>query len=481
MAKKKEKKFLNMRSPFRTLSIKIYDEQIPDGWKSMCQIIRSLNKAEMQVIAICHNRDLIGDDIWEPSIEKPHYHIIVRIMNGKTMRVQQILGTLGIVFRKELDENLWKEHGVESCGDFTDMTMYIPHWTRQAELDGKERYELEELVSNLTIKEIKQIMEGYTRVSDSLEKVTDSVLAKLDEDAYNLGLNLCDFEQWYGSQPFKVRSQAKMRTIRESYERGVNKRIEDGGIISRLCVFIQSEKNKGKTTAARHALKRLGKRYLDVSSGETGRFDDLKVTHDAIIVDDDKCSRHILNLADSKYTRVYRRNKNNPVWAGDYFIVTSNLSFEDWLWECGIHDGRQVEAARSRFYICRLLKLEELNRDILWCDTQADRGGDDYLAELDMKFVCFKEFFDESLKEYSETKTGKRKRVDVNITFVYPSDGPEVLAIAKEDEEERKRSAARWEEALRAEFEEDAKEPDAYVESIMMQLHMSDDALALRT
>lgn len=471
MAKRKVKKILNMRSPFRTLSIKIYDEQIPDGWKSMCQIIRSLNKAEMQVIAICHNRDLIGDDIWEPSIEKPHYHIIVRIMNGKTMRVQQILGTLGIVFRKELDENLWKEHGVETCADFTDMTMYLPHWTEQAELDGKERYELEELVSNLTIEEIKQIMEGYTRVSDSQEKVTPRKLAELDKDAYNLGRNFGDFEAWYGSQPFSIRSQAKMRTIKESYERGINERVDSDETVARLCVFIQSEKNKGKTTAARHALKRLGKRYLDVSSGETGRFDDLKVTHDAIIVDDDKCGRHILNLADSKYTRVYRRNKNNPVWAGDYFIVTSNLSFERWIEECGIHDKAQVEAARSRFYVCKLMEVEELNRDILWCESQADRGGDDYLEKLDMKFVWFKEFFDESLMEYAKTKTGKRKRMDVNMTIVYPSDGPDALKFAKENEEERKRSAAYYEEELLAQFEEDC-EPDEFLEAIMMRWYV---------
>lgn len=474
----KKPKALNMESSVRTLSIKVYDEQLPDGWEMTKRRIRSIDKSLWQVIGVCHDRDFAGDEFWAPSLEKKHYHIIVRILNGKKSRVKLVLQELGVVYRPQEDKTLWENHGVETCADYTNMAVYLTHDTKQAELDGKERYELDELVSNLTIEEIKQIREGYTRVSDSQEKVTPSMLAKLDADAYELGRNLGDFETWYGSQPFSVRSQAKMRTIRESYERGVNERVESGETVTRLCVFIQSEKNKGKTTAARYALRKLGKRYLDVSAGETGRFDDLKVTHDAIIVDDDKCGRHILNLADSKYTRVYRRNKNNPVWAGDYFIVTSNLSFEDWLWECGIHDKRQVEAARSRFYICKLVKLEELDRDILYCESQADRGGDDYLAELDMKFVFFKEYFDESLKEYSETKTGKRKRVDVNITFVYPSDGPEVLAIAEEDE--KRRSAAYYEEELLAQFEEDC-EPDGYVEAIMMRWHMIRDALALRT
>lgn len=472
MNKNRKPKKLTYDNQFRTLSIKVYEEQMPKGWEAVKQNIKVMDKSFWQVLAICHDRDPIGDDYWLPSIEKPHYHIIIRVLNDKRARVKQALDALGIVFREQVDKTLWENHGVESCANFTNMAVYLTHETDEAINDCKTKYELFEFVSNLSLEEIKQIREGYTRVSDSLEKVTPRKLAELDLQAYELGCSLGDFDRWYGSQPFSIRSQAKMRTIRESYERGVDERVESGETVARLCVFIQSEKNMGKTTAVKYALQKLGKRYLEISGEKTGKFDRLKVTHDAIIVNDDVCDKHLLNLADSTYVHVYRRNRNNPVWVGDYLIVTSNLSFEDWLWECGIHDKRQVEAARSRFYVCKLVKLEEMSRNLLYCDSQADRGGDDYLAELDRKFVLFRQYFDESLMEYAGTKTGKRKRVDVNIAFVYPSDGPEVLAIAAADEEERKRSVARYNEELMAEFEESIEEDMEYLDELMRSLEL---------
>lgn len=468
----KEKKILTLDNQFRTLSIKCYIEQMPEGWEAVRRNIKVMDKSVWQVIGICHDRDPVGDDFWLPSIEKPHYHIIVRALDGKRPRVRQVLDALGIVYRPIVDKSLWENHGVETCKKYTHMAVYLTHDTEDAINDGKEQYELEELVSNLTIEEIRQIREGYTRVSESLEKVTPRMLAELDEAAYKLGYELGDFDAWYGSQTFNVRSNAKMRTVRESYDRGINKRLESGERVARLCVFIQSPENKGKSHAARYALEKLGKRYLDVSGQGTGKFDNLKVTHDAIIVDDDACGKHLLNLADTTYTRVYRRNKNNPVWAGDYLIVTSNLSFDDWLWTCGIYDKAQVRAARSRFYICELTKPKELERDVLYCTSRADRGGDDYLAELDEKYMTFKEYFNESLAAYSKLKN-KRERVEINAVTVDESE-PEAYVVMKEQEEAKQ--AARFEEDMRAEFE-DSLEPDEYVEGIVMRWYMIDDTL----
>lgn len=397
-----KKKFLNMMSQFRTLSIKVYDEQLPNGWETVCRIIRSLNNAELQVIAICHNRDYVTDEYWLPSVEKPHYHIIARILNNKRMRVNQILNTLGIVFRNEIDKVLWENHGVESCDNYTNMAMYLTHETEQAILDGKEKYELEELVSNLTIEEIRQIREGYTRVSDSAEKVTPAMLAQLDEDAYKLGYGLGDFDDWYGAQHFKVRSNAEMKTIKESYERGVNKRLESDETINRLCVYIESPHNKGKTYAAWYALRKLGVRYLPVGGGGTGKFDNLKVTHGGIVIDDDACP-NLLNMSDMRYCRAYRRNKNNPPWVGMYLVVTSNQSFDDWAEEkCGIKNKENIEAARSRFYICH---LEEVNgNNELVCTSPSSRGSVEVKQEVLKMYKAYRDYYNESLAEYHPCK-----------------------------------------------------------------------------
>lgn len=415
-----KRKFLNMMSQFRTLSIKVYDEQLPNGWDSVCRIIRSLmNKAELQVIAICHNRDYVTDEYWLPSVEKPHYHIIVRILNNKRMRVNQILNTLGIVFRNEIDKVLWENHGVESCDNYTNMAVYLTHDTAKAINDGKEQYELEELVSNLTIEEIRQIREGYTRVSDAVEKVTPAMLAQLDDDAYKLGCELGDYDAWHGSLPFNVRSSAKMKTVKESYNRGVDEQLKKIGRVYRLCVFIQSPKNMGKTEAAHRALERLGVEYLDVCAGGTGKYDELTPSTGAIVVDDAPIT-HILAMADTRCCKVYRRGSSNRPWMGDYLIVTSNKTFDRWLDDCGVdYDNR--DAARSRFYVCCLGQVEGSGRNVLVCMSRAERGSDDFLQKMDQKYIQFRDLYNDSLAEYHRSRTA-RERVDINGYIATPSE-----------------------------------------------------------
>lgn len=403
----------------RTLSLKFYDEQMPQGWDFVKQNIRAMDKSKWQVIGICHDRDPVGDDFWEPSTDKLHYHIIVRVPNDKRVRVKQILDALGIVYRPQEDKSLWDNHGVEGCGDFCDMAVYLPHWTRQAELDGKARYELEELVSNLGLEEIKQIIQGYTRVSESSEKVTPAMLAKLDEDAYKLGCELGDFDAWYGALPFNVRSNAKMKTVKESYNRGVDEQLKKIGRVYRLCVFIQSPKNMGKTEAAHIALKRLGVEYLDVCAGGTGKYDELTPSTGAIVVDDAPIT-HILAMADTRCCKVYRRGSSNRPWMGDYLIVTSNKTFDRWLDDCGVdYDNR--DAARSRFYVCCLGQVEGSGRNVLVCMSRAERGSDDFLQKMDQKYIQFKDLYNESLAEYHRSRTA-RERVDINGYIATPEE-----------------------------------------------------------
>lgn len=403
----------------RTLSLKFYDEQLPQGWGVTSQNIKAVDKSKWQVIGICHDRDPVGDDFWEPSTDKLHYHIIARILNNKRVRVKQILDALGIVYRPDIDKFLWENHGVETCDDFCNMTAYLPHWTQQAELDGKARYELEELVSNLSIEEIKQIIQGYTRVSESLEKVTPAMLAQLDEDAYKLGYELGDYDAWHGSLPFNVRSNAKMRTVKESYNRGVDEKLKKIGRVYRLCVFIQSPKNMGKTEAAHRALERLGVEYLDVCAGGTGKYDELTPSTGAIVVDDAPIT-HILAMADTRCCKVYRRGSSNRPWMGDYLIVTSNKTFDRWLDDCGVdYDNR--DAARSRFYVCCLGQVEGSGRNVLVCMSRAERGSDDFLQKMDQKYIQFRDLYNDSLAEYHRSRTA-RERVDINGYIATPSE-----------------------------------------------------------
>lgn len=400
----KKKVHLTMRSSVRTLSIKVYDEQMPDGWEHVKQQIKEIGK-DYQVIGIRHDRDNNKDDIWKPSKEKPHYHIIARVTGKNPVHVSTIMKILDVQYRPEEDATLWNEHGVETIKDFGAMATYLTHDTEQAQLDGKEKYELEELVSNLSMDEIKQVRDGYIRVSSANKKIGMEELAELDEQAYKLGYELKDFNEWYRALTFQVRSNAKMKTIRESYDMGALKRSEQQENLNRLCIFIEGQKNSGKTYAATHALD--GKRVLKIGGGGTGKFDKLSPGHDAIVVDDDK-SPNLLNMCDNYICQAYKRGKDNPWWCGRYFIVTSNLSFREWIEDCGImtkqnKNGTVIEAEhyraiKSRFYVCRIEKANGISQ--LVCESPSTRGTVDEQLERKEMYKKFRDNFNEIISKY---------------------------------------------------------------------------------
>lgn len=406
--KKVDKKTLTMRSTVKTLSIKCYDEQLALGWEHVQDLIKKIPK-ENHVIAIKHDKDYNLDNIWLPSTEKPHYHIIWRTTQKTPWHVSTVLNTLGIYYRPDIDDTLWRNHGVETIRDFGSMAMYLTHETEQAELDGKTWYPIEELVSNLTLDEIKQVREGYKRLSEQCKKVSIDELSELDELAYQMGYELKDFRLWYKSLPFTIRTNIKMRTIQESYNFGVEDRVELDGEVNRLSVFIHGGNNMGKTHAAKQALK--GKKTLKLNGGGTGKFDKLTPTTEAIIIDD-YTSPNLLNMADNYMCQAYRRTSNNPYWCGRYFIVTSNLTFRQWLEKCGIEtttgeydpvthiekDSEHFRAMCSRFYICHIEEIDGINR--LICTSPSTRGTEEQQLERMDMYIEFRDKFNQSMAEF---------------------------------------------------------------------------------
>lgn len=375
-SKKSERHALGIGSKVYALAIKCYDEQLMAGMAQdkagLASFIRQVDPAKYQVLAIMHDRDTVTDGIWAEAAVKPHYHVILRCVDRKSrVKVSTALNMLGIRFRPGTDDALWLEHGVETVGNFAGYATYLTHETQDAIRDAKEQYDVSEIISNLTPEGVEQVRDGYIRVSE-IRKLTQDALISLDKEAYDLGYNFGDFEKWYDELPFSARSHAKMKVIRESYSRGVDARVRERNNVLRLCVFIQGQPNCGKSYASEHTLD--GSNVLVVSGGGTGKFDNLRPDHDAIIIDDDVCP-NLLNMSDNYMCRAYRRRSNNPVWAGRYLIVTSNKSFEQWLDDC--HVSREnVEAVRSRFFVCNIITnrngISELR-----CDSISDRGTTD--------------------------------------------------------------------------------------------------------
>ena len=405
----KNRKMLTMESKPRSFSIKVYDEQLPLGWEKTCEAIRNVDKGVLQVLAICHDADLLGDDIWLPSIEKKHYHIIGRGVNGYSIRIKQLLELLHVEFRQGLDDELWKNHGVETVGKFPNMAMYLQHLTDEAILDGKTEYPIEKIVSNLTIDEIKEVQNGYIRVGQNGGyKKTFTEMAELDAVARKLGYDLGNFNNWYYDLDFGTRCSAKLKVIERSYYDGVERRVREDGTLIRLCIYIKGDKNTGKTYTSKQVLK--GKEILEIGGGGTGKFDKLLPSTDAIILSDDRCP-NLLNMTDNYMCQAYRRQSNNPYWCGDVFVVTSNLSFDDWLTDCGIkitddsgHYSEHYRAMKSRFYVCHIEEICGNNR--LICDSPSTRGSANEQIARKEKFKIFRDRFNTIIADYHPDNRG---------------------------------------------------------------------------
>lgn len=378
----------------RTPVYEVIAEQVNFLENALYDKIRTAyDKNEAQVFLMKHDQDPLGDDIWAPSMEKPHYHIIIRLT--KRSKLSTIMYRLGIHFRPHIDDLLFANHGVEATYDFNEYVLYLMHETKKARLDGKPPYSWTKFISNLSQDEIQQLIDGYKRIVDSSILPTMEDWIRLDKAAYDLGFQLGDFDQWYNALPFTVRQGSRVKTIKESYQRGIMARVKDGAsnCILRLCVYIQGPPNKGKTYAASGALNKLGISYICVEGGGTGRFDNLKPSHRGILVNDDELAR-LLNLSDNYFTQVYRRGNNNPFWCGDYLIVTSNLDFDTWLYRCGCQ-SEHYRALRSRFFICKTKDNGTI--DLL---SASERGSNTEKIERIKKFNDFADAYDEIALQY---------------------------------------------------------------------------------
>lgn len=393
----KKNRMLTMQSKVRTLSIKCYDEQLPDGWTGVCEAIERMDKEVIQVQGIRHDMDYNSDSIWEPSTEKCHYHIILRLLNKKSMYVKNLLEMLHVKYREKEDGELWKHGGVETVWNYTSYSMYLTHETEEAIADGKAPYSIESVVSNMTLEEIKEIRDGYIQIGhNGGYKKTYKEMAELDISARKLGYDLMDFNSWYSSLDFGIRCNAKMKTVRESYYYGVKNRVSKDGHVVRVCIFIEGLPNNGKTYAAQEALS--GKTILKINGGGSGKFDNLLPSHDAIVIDDHVCP-NLLNMTDNYMCQVYKRQANNPFWCGQYLIVTSNLTFEEWLKECNINiESGHVEALRSRFFVCKVEEYNGINR--LVCYSQSNRGSESEQKERNELFSNFRIRFNEIISKY---------------------------------------------------------------------------------
>ncbi|MBR4578925.1 MAG: hypothetical protein IKO22_04875 [Oscillospiraceae bacterium] len=215
-------------SKVRSMAVKCYDEQLPYGWQYVQSKIKAVDPALFHIVAIKHDKDTVSDDsFWKTALEKAHYHILLRSAKNESYYVKDLLLNLGIVFRPGEDDPLWDHHAVETVNNFAGYTTYLTHETEDAVSAGEAPYGRGDLVSNLNAESLDKIREGYFSTSGNTQESANKALEELESAAYATGYALKDFDAWYDAQPSKSLSNARMKTIRNSYDRGVRKRTQE--------------------------------------------------------------------------------------------------------------------------------------------------------------------------------------------------------------------------------------------------------------
>lgn len=422
---KKPKKIMNYKGSARTLNLKFYAEQLMFGYMSdeelkdylkklwedhryhlslknygkttfaqsenktfdflfdrFKEVVKSFDD-EFQVIGIIHDKDEVADpeDYFKLSSVKPHCHLIIRKKDrDKTFKVNSVLKALGIHYRRYIDNELWG-YSVATCKNWSSSVAYLTHETTQALADGKYIYDREEIFSNCDASLIDGFRDGLNG-SHRNSRVSPEELEYWDRRFYDQGYDLKDYDTLFDTLNFDLRSHSKMKTIKESYSRGIEARLKiDPPEVKRTCLFVQGPPNTGKTHALTLAAKKLGLRTYSISGGGTGKFDKLSITHEAIIIDDTVCP-NLLNMCDDRITQAYRRNSNNPYWIGEVFIVTSNKSFLDWCADSGLRPyevgtnylNAHGEAMKTRFLEYKVNKTGKTNQIQFTGDLKDLRG-----------------------------------------------------------------------------------------------------------
>lgn len=332
---------------YNEASAKLDEYVVPLFWQyvpTLMDLIRQIDPLKYWVLGIIHDKDYNCDDFWEPSIEKPHVHI-----NGKCLCKSFKLRTWFNLFKLELrhgidDVSFYNGYGLRSISEredkeygnnFSRAVNYLTHDTDQAIQDGKYHYDVADIFSNLTSEEVEAIRKG-TRPATLSTSELKRMCAQLDDQAYDIGYGLRDFDAWWAEQPYEIRTRkTDMKTIAMTYDRGLTARVEAREEFSKLSLIISSAGNMGKTETVKRTLNTLG--YADheicyVTTTGSGKYDSVKTYHRALVVDDVTASS-ILSLCDSRICSLKARNYNR-VFTGDIVVIVTNLDPQAYVRAC---------------------------------------------------------------------------------------------------------------------------------------------------
>lgn len=373
---------------------------------------RDTKKRHWEIEAICHDRDYKSDpdDMSLPSIVKPHFHLLLRDANGNRFTVETILKALNLFYDPKKDSKLFYEQGCTTVKNFASYSMYLTHETEQAQLDGKEVYDISEVITNMTLTELQDIRAGYQRLQPKA-KLSTSDWLELADEATKLARKMGDFEEWsHETLNFVQRSETKFKHLRELYNKVLNDTIEQAPDLTRCCILISGKANDGKSYTTRHALQSLGETIYNARSG-SGKYDGLTSRATAMVFDDRRIT-DALKVTDNCATVVHGRGTgNDKPWLGHYVVVTTNLSPEEFF-KSQVMNTSEVPAIATRFYVSELI-YDENHNGKLYATDYGIRGMYDDISGRHKLYEKFADSFNKIIKGYHPLTREEAPKLDL--------------------------------------------------------------------
>lgn len=435
--KSKHSKHLTINSRTQTLALKFYPEQmlsdevrasITDSngrinyalWtdgnllemckKRLCNLIenfgtnyeivssRDKHKHHWQVEGICHDRDEVAneDDMFEPSIVKPHFHILIRDANKNRFLVKTALNVLKLNYARE-DSSLFYNQGATTISDFNAYSVYLTHETEQAIADGKELYDLSEVMTNMSLQELTDVRAGYNRLQ-SKSKLSEKDWNKLADYVAELGDKMEDFQIWADQTlTFSQQANTKFVKLQQVYNSHLLNAVEQSPDLIRCCILLSGKYNDGKSYTSRHALRDLGEVVYNARSS-SGKYDGLTSRSTAMLFDDRKMT-DALNVTDNRATVLHSRGTGNDrAWLGKYVVITTNLSADEFFDE-QVPNSAQVDALKSRFYITQM-GYDDNDVGYIKLVQPSTRGSRKDIEQRNKLYMSFADRFNTLIKNY---------------------------------------------------------------------------------
>lgn len=423
---KMKKREWNLNSRVNVCWFKFYAEQVgcPQGadfdtqLKYLRDYFYGLTKQTFDYWwdSIIHYRDTNIDDLWGKSSEKPHAHLLTvscrrQSSNNKLIphRISTLINSLGLNYRPE-DDIMMSRGGIIPLSyqknEHIRSMVYHTHETVEAqETIGKELYDRSERYTNIPSDVLDEWYEYYFKFMNmskrhDVELPTKAKISDYMDYAFDLGFHCDDLDDFLNSIPrHHLLANGVINSIRFMYEQGVTQFLKSPAAkhLIRCCIYIQGEANTGKTHTTNLTFEELKIPCVNIDGSDSGRFDNVTPSVKALLFNDTSVP-NILNLADNKAVALYRRNRNNPIFCGNYIVITSNLSFNDFLAKYA-YQFAQRKAISSRFYV---VELDPYTSTLNVID-RSTRGLPDEISERDKLFDTFKETFERLHLPYQQT------------------------------------------------------------------------------